>query len=263
MKLTVLVDNNTYIDNYYYGEPGLSFYIEDHDNNILFDTGYSDIFIKNAKKLNIDLNKINYLVLSHGHNDHTGGLQYLKDYDLSNVKIIAHPNVFIPRVNKGLQIGSPVSLNQLKVKEYIDGTNFYKINDNLCFLGEIKRTNDFEAKGIGTLANGNIDLVLDDSALAYKTSKGIFIITACSHSGICNIVEQAKYLLNDNRIVGIIGGFHLLNNDEQIDKTIEYFKNNSIDNLYPCHCISFLNKAKMMKYATVHEVGVGLTLNIN
>ena len=263
MKLTVLVDNNTFIDNYYFGEPGLSFYIEDQDNKILFDTGYSNIFIQNANKLNIDLTKIDYLVLSHGHNDHTGGLQYLKDYDLSNVKLISHPNVFIPRVNEGLQIGSPIELSELKVKEYIDGTSSYKINDNLYFLGQIKRSNDYEGKGIGTLNDGSIDLVLDDTALAYKTSKGIFVITACSHSGICNIVEQAKRLLNDNRIIGIIGGFHLLSNDEQIDKTIEYFKDNNIDNLYPCHCISFYNKAKMMKYATVHEVGVGLSLDID
>ena len=49
MKLTVLVDNNTFIDEYYLGEPAVSYYIEDQDIKILFDTGYSDIFIKNAK----------------------------------------------------------------------------------------------------------------------------------------------------------------------------------------------------------------------
>ena len=54
MKLTVLIDNNTYIDKYYFGEPALSFYIEDDESKILFDTGYSGMFIKNAHDLNID-----------------------------------------------------------------------------------------------------------------------------------------------------------------------------------------------------------------
>ena len=80
MKLTVLCDNTTRIDGYYLGEPGASYYLEDGDTRILFDTGYSDVFMKNAKKMGIDLNGVNKIVLSHGHNDHTGGLvHYLKE----------------------------------------------------------------------------------------------------------------------------------------------------------------------------------------
>ena len=55
MKLTVLIDNNTYIDEYYIGEPALSYYIEDENERLLFDTGYSDAFIRNAQAMNIDL----------------------------------------------------------------------------------------------------------------------------------------------------------------------------------------------------------------
>ena len=58
MKLKVLEDNNTFIDNYYLGEPAVSYYIEDSNTKILFDVGYSDAFIKNAHKMNIDLNEI-------------------------------------------------------------------------------------------------------------------------------------------------------------------------------------------------------------
>ena len=95
MKLTVLADNNTYIDQYYLGEPALSFYIEDGDERILFDTGYSDAFIKNAEAMHIDLGRLTYIMLSHGHNDHTRGLPFLWDrYDLKNVKLVAHPGVF-------------------------------------------------------------------------------------------------------------------------------------------------------------------------
>ena len=72
MKLTVLEDNNTYIDMYYLGEPAVSYYIEDGNDRILFDVGYSDAFMINAKKMGIDLDKVNKLVISHGHDDHTG-----------------------------------------------------------------------------------------------------------------------------------------------------------------------------------------------
>ena len=69
MKLTVLADNNTFIDQYYLGEPAVSYYIEIDDCRILFDTGYSDAFLRNALGLGIDLGAITHLVLSHGHND--------------------------------------------------------------------------------------------------------------------------------------------------------------------------------------------------
>ena len=80
MKLTVLVDNNTLIDRYFLAEPGLSFLIEDGDTVVLFDTGYSDIFLKNAWKIGLSLTNIDYLVLSHGHLDHTWGLEPLIKY---------------------------------------------------------------------------------------------------------------------------------------------------------------------------------------
>ena len=73
-QLTVLADNNTIIDKYLLGEPALSFYIEYDNKKILFDTGYSDVFISNAAKLGISLKDLDFIVLSHGHNDHTGGI---------------------------------------------------------------------------------------------------------------------------------------------------------------------------------------------
>ena len=64
MKLTVLADNNTFIDQYYLGEPAVSYYIEIDDCRILFDTGYSDAFLRNALSLGIDLGAITHVLCS-------------------------------------------------------------------------------------------------------------------------------------------------------------------------------------------------------
>ena len=196
MKLTVLVDNNTYIDRYYLGEPALSFYIEDGGEKILFDTGYSDAFIRNAEKMGIDLGTLTCIVLSHGHNDHTRGLPFLWDRcNLKNVRLIAHPGAFVPKRYMGLDVGAPFTGDGCLAHgmQLIDGSKPVKITDRLTFLGEIPRETGFESKEpVGTLgADGPADFVMDDSALAYMGKDSLFIITGCSHSGICNIVLQA------------------------------------------------------------------------
>ena len=90
MKITVLVDNNTYIDRYYLAEPAVAYFIEDGEMRLLFDTGYSDVLLKNARAMGIDLTNLTHLALSHGHNDHTGGLKYLTSaLNCQNTNLIA------------------------------------------------------------------------------------------------------------------------------------------------------------------------------
>ena len=76
----------------------------------------------------------------------------------------------------------------------------------------------------------------DDSALAVKSKKGLIVITGCSHSGICNIVEYAKKVAGIKKIYSVIGGFHLKKDDIVLKKTTEYLKKENIERLYPCHC---------------------------
>lgn len=267
MKLKVLEDNNTFIDMYYLAEPGVSYYIEDGEEKILFDTGYSSVFVDNARKMNIDLKEVRKLVISHGHDDHAGGLKYFFT-EKRDVELIAHPACFDYKEDEsGLYIGSPLSKEDLsKVCKLNLTKEPVKISDNITYLGEIPTLNDFEPRySVGkSIVNGEKidDSVLDDSAIVYKSDKGLFIITGCSHSGICNIIEYAKSVCNDNRIYGVLGGFHLFEVNERLKKTIDYFKENDIKLLYPCHCVSLKAKIEMAKRLDINEVGVGLEINI-
>ncbi|MFK4785924.1 MBL fold metallo-hydrolase [Fusobacterium sp. MFO224] len=267
MKLKVLVDNNTYIDEYYYGEPGVSYYIEDGKEKILLDVGYSDLYIRNAKKMGIDLNEVQKIVLSHSHNDHTGGLKdYFENYE-NRPEIIGCFGIFDEKYYKNLKISCPMQEAEILERTKVIYSNTpKKITKNIIFLGEIPRSNDFENKSsLGKLKKMDEyvdDYNLDDSALVYKTDKGIYIITGCSHSGICNIIEYAKNICKNNRVLGVVGGFHLFDIDYQTEETIKYLKKNNINkNLYPCHCVSLKVKTEMSKYLEINEVGVGLELN--
>lgn len=267
MKLTVLIDNNTYIDQYFLGEPAVCYYIEDSDEKILFDTGYSDAFIQNAKALNIDLGKLSKIVFSHGHNDHTGGFKFLSNlYDLSQTEIIAHPDAFREKSFDEESIG--FNMDEKSVRT-IFNLSFSKlpvsISENIIYLGEIPAIYPFEARvAIGKQKTDDAffdDYVLDDSALVYSGKNGIFIITGCSHSGICNIIEYAKQVCNNQKVLGVIGGFHLFDVDTRLRSTIQYFMDNSLADIYPCHCVSFQAKAEINRFIPIHEVGVGLTVN--
>lgn len=136
MKLTVLVDNHTSIDHYYLGEPGLCYYIEDEDSRFLLDTGYSDIYIENARRLGIDLSDIDTIVLSHGHNDHTGGLPaYFEHFDNPGLKIIAHPEALSEKQFDGENIGITLSeMTLLENSQLILTKAPYKVSQNFTLF---------------------------------------------------------------------------------------------------------------------------------
>lgn len=256
MKLTVLVDNNTYIDQYYLAEPALSYLLQDGDDTVLFDVGYSDVFMINAKRMNIDLHQVNKLVLSHGHNDHTGGLIYFKN-QTQPVEVIAHPDVDVYKNYQAQDVGSPLQLKDLPNNFILKLSNSpLKITNNITFLGEIPRVFTFEGQPLEN------DQINDDSALIYHNLDTLWVITGCSHSGICNICEYAKKISGIDHITGIIGGFHLLDNPYQLKKTVAYLKANPVDIIYPAHCSDLKAKIELAKVATIKEVGVGLSFVI-
>ena len=276
IKLTVLVDNNTLIDRYFLGEPGASYFIQDEGCKILFDVGYSDLFIKNAQKMNIHFRDLDYLVLSHGHLDHTWGLTSLIKYyteasiekiDYTKPTVITHPSSFLAKKVKSLkQIGFIISQEELNrhFKMKLSKEPLW-LTERLVFLGEIERKNDFEAKNpIGKVVKDDFeedDFSIDDSALAYRSAKGLVIITGCSHSGICNIVEYAKKICNDDRIIDIIGGFHLLNPEKkQLESTLKYLEKVKPCEVHAGHCTDLKSKIALSRVVNIKEVGVGQTL---
>jgi 7,8-dihydropterin-6-yl-methyl-4-(beta-D-ribofuranosyl)aminobenzene 5'-phosphate synthase len=277
MKLTVLVDNNTLIDRYFFAEPGVSYFIRDGDTRVLFDVGYSDLFIKNAHKMaHVDVLDVDFVVLSHSHLDHTWGLVPLialyteatiEGIDYKQPTLVAHPSVFTTRTLGGLgEIGSIVS--RRKVAGHFElrlSKDPVWLTDRLVFLGEIERHNDFEAKqAIGNVVTDGAqqaDYLMDDSALVYKSPDGLVVITGCSHAGICNIVTHAKKVCGDDRVLDIVGGFHLLEpSEEQLQGTLRYMEALRPAQVHACHCTDLNSKIALSRVVNLEEVGVGLTL---
>ena len=278
MKLTVLTDNNTCIDHYLKGEPGLSFLIETEGRKILFDTGYSDVFIENAQKMGIGLLDLDYIVLSHGHLDHTWGLVHLVKYFTESAiekrqaripELVAHPRCFYPKEKIPLQNnGSILDEGELRRRFPVNlSREPVWITGDLVFLGEIPRKFAFEQTDPGKrrihLPDGRVepDHLLDDSALAFRSSKGLVIVTGCSHAGICNITEYARGICGEGRVVDIIGGLHLLDpGAERLEQTCRYLESLNLNALHACHCTSLSSKIALAKYCPVQEVGTGMML---
>ena len=278
MKITLLVDNYTMINKDYKAETAFSLYLETEGKKILFDTGYSDIFIKNAEKAKVDLTDIDYIVLSHGHYDHTIGLvHYIKYLEakkaegikVKKAKLIMHPYATIPKLDTNKENwGMAHSKEELgNYFDVITTKKPYEITENLTFLGEIERKSSFEKFQMAMTINVNgvdvEDKLLDDTAMTLQTENGIFIITGCSHSGISNICEAAKEICKDNRVIGLIGGLHLKKpTKEQLDRTVDYLKTLELKKIHACHCTGLAAKVAIDNEIGIEEVGSGYTFEI-
>lgn len=256
MKLYVLTENTA--SGKFLAEHGLSYYIE-HDKNILFDTGHSDVYIKNAERLGLNLSTIEDVVLSHGHWDHGNGLEFLADK-----KLVCHPDAFQERYGKGKQenIGLNLSIIELSKKfEIITTLKPYKVSRNVIYLGEIPRLTAFESQTTTfCLYNGEDDFVLDDSGLAINLNNEIIVISGCAHSGICNMIEHAKTVTGISKIRAVIGGFHLKHNDYQTQETIKYLKTQDIKELYPSHCTGFPALNAFYNEFEINQLKTGMVL---
>lgn len=259
MKITVLTENCA--GSGFLAEHGLSYLITHEGKTILFDTGSTDVFIKNAEKLGIDIQKeINTVVLSHGHWDHGDGLHHI-----DHKTLITHPSVFMKRYREKdhSNIGLKLSKSEIEQKfKLILKKEPYYISNNVLFLGQIPRNNDFEAKTTNFLDElEQPDFVLDDSAIAVIQENELIIVTACSHSGICNIIEYAIKITGITKIKSVIGGFHLKHNNSQTKQTINFLKENNITKIYPSHCTQLPAQVAFYKEFNTQQLKTGMVLD--
>jgi len=241
-------------------EHGLSALLEVFGNSeahsILMDFGISRIGVPhNLKVLEIDLDKIEAFVSSHGHHDHVGAIvEVLSPLSRKPRPVVVHPDAFISTRFRTLPDGKKVPIPGLKKglveetgNEVIDGRSPVLLtSDYVLALGEIPRITDFE-KGIPTAfyeQGGEIlkDLIRDDTGIVLDIKgKGLVVISGCAHSGIINTVRHAQEITGVEEIFCVMGGFHLAGpNGEQVtERTIEEMKKINPEIIVPCHCTGF------------------------
>ncbi len=234
-------------------EHGLSLLIERNGKKILFDTGFGFSLLKNLERLNVKPDEISYIILSHGHDDHTGGLlSFLKNRS-KEVEIYAHPDIFKGKYkDKGERkdyIGIPEKREtyekyggRFKLKR-----EFFEIEEGLYFSGQIERINNFMDKTL-VVKEGDefvIDSVYDDISIGIKMDSGIFIVTGCNHSGLSNTLT---HFYNHLRlpIIGVLGGLHLLNFEDRIKDAIDGIKKFDLKKIYPLHCTGTYGKCRLL-----------------
>lgn len=234
MKIRLLCENAV-CDAVWQAEWGFSALIEYGGAQILFDSGYSDVWLRNAKIANVDLDKTDVIVLSHFHDDHTRGLLF---HPFRNRhRIICHPRVLtdISHCDDPEVIQDYRNI-RAKLKSDFDIETIsepMEVFPGAFFLGEIPRVTPFER---GTFFN---DPMEDDTAMAFRTDKGAVVIAGCSHAGICNIAIRAKEVTGQ-KLHAVIGGFHMMKEENPpIDETIDWFAKEQVDRLLPMHCVEF------------------------
>ena len=252
MKITVLVEDATCGNKQLDLKPelGLSIHVELGTTHILFDVGKTDRFIRNAKKLHIDLSKVDYLIISHGHFDHGGGLKYFLEIN-KTAKIFMHKDAVNEHFTKifGL-IPFNIGLDQKVIDHHTDRIVFIdkntSINENIMMITDF--SNHFpQPKGNLSLYKKSKGKKIHDDfkheiALLINENDKSVLFTACSHSGIVNMYKKALSLNNGRKIDYVFGGFHTYNpatfkNESKVyidTLTLELEKTNSI--YYSGHC---------------------------
>jgi 7,8-dihydropterin-6-yl-methyl-4-(beta-D-ribofuranosyl)aminobenzene 5'-phosphate synthase len=258
MKLTVLCNNSVELDSSCVAEHGFSCFIEHENSNYLFDTGQGLGVVDNALILKKDLRSINSIILSHGHYDHTGGLEKVLRYIDKKINIYAHHDIFMKKYGehhgKTAYVGMTFNRAYLKSlkAEFMLKNDFFEISKNLYMTGQIPIINSYEALGDDLFAvdkNGEIlrpDPLKDDNSLVVDTEKGLVIVLGCAHRGIVNIMDYVSEKFNGRKIYGIIGGTHLAQaSDIRMQRTIEAFKKYDLQFIATSHCTG-LEKASLL-----------------
>jgi len=235
VKLIIVYDNNPY-DSRLKTAWGFSCIVNISNTLILFDTGGDpDILLYNMEMLNISVQSIQIIVLSHIHGDHVGGLFGVLSLN-SNVTVYVLSSFPSDFKNEIKSYGC----------EVIEVSNATKVYNGVATTGEL----------------GN---AIKEQSLIINSTKGLIIVTGCAHPGIVNIAEKAKQLIG-NDIYLVIGGFHLAGKSEdEISSIIQQLKDLGVQKVAPCHCSGDLARDMFrQEFGDDYiEVGVGSIIEID
>lgn len=244
VRITVLVDEKA--GEGLQAEHGLSLWIEARGSRILFDTG-KEALLPNALTLGIDLGEADFIVLSHGHYDHTGGLPDALGGS-SGAVVVCHPGAVVPRYHGsesgtrsiGMPCASIRAIGERKrgLGRWITGP--FKLASGVGVTGPVPRISDFEGTGGGFYLDRECtreDPITDDMTLWIDTGDGLAVISGCAHAGIVNTLEYVSESAGGKPVRWVIGGLHLLHaSPDGIERTADYLSRLVPEAVAPCHC---------------------------
>lgn len=255
MRIVTLVENVVY-GRGLSAEHGLSLYIEHEGHRILFDSGQSDRFLKNAQRLGIDIAGVDALVVSHGHYDHAGGIEAFCAAN-KNASIYIKEGFFEPKYNKDKKfIGIPYSADLFEGRLQIM-SRAREIFRGVHLVTDIPLTNawDTHFDNLFVMRNGSLELdqFSDEQFLVIEEEGGVSVISGCSHRGITNIVRAAAVFAGElqphseeTEFRLVLGGFHLNNADVELaDRVIRALDEFPIERLGCCHCTGVEHYARI------------------
>lgn len=247
LRITTLSENTARLGDFL-GEWGLSVLVEMDDTTVLLDAGKGFSTTYNADSLGIDLGKVDKIVLSHGHYDHTGGLREVLRRMKKRVEIIAHPDIWQAKYARQKSkpdryIGIPFQRDELENLGAIFHltADAVTITEYIITTGEIPMVTDFEQIGEAFFVRGEggwqPDRLADDQALIIKAEQGLVVVLGCAHRGMINTLYHAQQLTGVSEIHTVIGGSHLIGaSEKRLWQTIAALKELDIQKLALCHC---------------------------